>query len=655
MRKAFRATFLPGSHGPLSTRFTRVAYMRVLLAAVLLIVLTACGTAPSEQTYTQAEPEFDLELELSLIDLPVNEAHRVRFLPPLAWTVPTGQFVNDMELEIRFFNVNPNTGQASGGSLGTPLSTAKRTILNQRGTFATVFLSLTLAFDRKATEFIRAEIRVPGGPNSPVCNPAPGSATEACLGYLDMYVFKGLKLNRSKLPAGFVPTPALLGVVPIGFKVLEEQAPPVGGPAPATINALQGVSGGVLSEADGNCTSSFLTRPGQGLQAVGAGLQAVGAVGGLFTGAAASYPSSPLAPWQIGSEMAQLLRPTFYPDWSATILVVDDFSNGFELPAALFGPNPDLEALAPQISHGALVMHHLRQMAEGMIGGMYWEWDSGIGPNGHPYYLYREMGASYGLYLQAVDVGQYNTDTIPALIRTALQEYGEPASPYGVADVVVNMSFAVVPCAVLHDFNGASSINTFEDYLAALAEVNDIGEQYLEDLDQLVSVPVSISTDPLLTYLDCPLPYLWEGQPYCDGGLFNKLYHVASSGNYGGAYALYPSASPNVVSVGSLEVGASDYVVSGYSNVAEIAAPGGLFELSAAGSQIVSYAGTSFAGPAVSLFIAVDAMDWPARCPQTLAGGPPVLASGIYNMLPFYLQDFGSTELWGIHLCITPG
>lgn len=643
MRKAFRAAFLPGSAGS--------TVMRLALASLLLLVLAACGTAPPEPTPSQTELEFDLELELSLLDLPVNEAYRVRFLPPLARTMPSGQFVSDLDLEIRFFNVNPNTGQASGTPLGSTLSTSRRTILKDRGTFATVFLSLSMILERKATEYIRAEVRVPGGPNAPVCN----QVSDDCLGYLDIYVFKGFKLNRSKLPDGFVPTPALLGVLPIAFKVLEPQTPPVGGPPPATINALRGVSGGTLSESAGNCTSSFLTRPGQGLQAVGAGLQAVGAVGGMFIGPTSSYPSSLLDPAQIGLELADVLGGVS-PQVSSVLLVVDDFgdSGEYELPSELFGANPDLEALAPRITHGALVMHHLRTMLEGMGLAGTWVWATGDGPNGDPYYYYGEQGSGRGVFLQAVNVGQYNTDDIPPLILNALNSYSLPTGSLAVADAVVNMSFAIVPCAVLHDYNEASGITTFEEYLAALAQVNDIGEQYLEDLDQLVSLPANLANDPLLEYLDCPMPGTWEGQPICTDGFLNKLYHVASSGNYGGAYALYPAAAPNVISVGSLELDGADYAASDYSNVAELAAPGGLFALSTVGGQTVSYAGTSFAGPAVSLFIAVDALEILGLCPQTLQGGPPVLATGVYDMLPFYTRVYPDDGFWGLELCITP-
>lgn len=640
MRNSSEHARLPGGR---TLRRAKRWGLTTLLAALALL-LAACQTVPPEPA-PQVEPEFDLELELSHLDLPVNEQFRVRFLPPLAKKTPTGDFVSDMALEIRFFNVNPNTSEASGKSLGTTLSTAKRTIVSKRGTFSTIWLSLSLLRERKATQYLRAEIRLPGGPNAPVCN----QASEHCLGYLDIYVFRGLWLGRQTVPEGFVPVPALVGVLPMSFKVLEEQtAPPANDPAPDTIDELQGVAGGVLSSVgEGgrapNCVSAFSQRPGQGLQRVGAGLQRVGAIGGLLLVDQNAFTGSLLLPGQVGDELRTFIADDV--EYSAVILIVDDFSEGQELPPALLNGGTPISAFENQISHGALVLHHLKEMGTELVPGTLWS--EGKGANGQPYWE-RDTGPN-SLYLQVVNVGRDSTDSIPAAVLAAIEYWAD----LGVEDFIVNMSFAIVPCSVANDYEAAAGmaaleIDTFEEYLAALADVNGIGETYVPDLDRLVSMPVSVSEDPLLRFVECPVTTPGRA---CDGSvegsvdepdaLFHRLMFVASSGNYGNSYALYPAASNFVVSVGSVERTGNGFSATEYSNAAEIAAPGDLFMLETANGQTIGYTGTSFAAPAVSLYLAYDSMQYYERCRtnRVAFGQVPDLATGSYTMLPFYTLD----------------
>lgn len=647
------------------TRAKRWSVIAALLALVLL--LAACQTAPPEPA-PQAEPEFDMELELALLDLPVNEQFRVRFLPPLAKRMPTGEFVDDLALEIRFFNVNPDTGAASGTTLGSTLSTSKRTIASRRGTFSTIWFSFNMLFERKATEYLRAEIRLPGGPNAPVCN----ETSEHCLGYLDIYMFKGFWFGRQNVPDGFVPVPALLGVLPISFKVLEEQAPPADNPPPATIGELQGVAGGTLggggAEAP-NCVSPFSSRPGQGLQRVGAGLQRVGAIGGLIVGEDTSQFGVPLiSPAQVGTELLDEVAVPRDLERSAVVLIVDDFGSGYELPAGIFTSGASIATYAHQISHGALVLHHLRELGQGLDPAS--EWAKGFGADGQPYWKrgithYPEEGEPqhHFLYLQTVDVGSGSTDDVPSAILSALEYW----SDRGLEDMVVNMSFAIVPCALAEDYDAATGlaaldIDTFEKYIAALAEVNDIGQQYLNELDKLVSIPAKVEDDPLLVFTRCPIVetgLLCDGSIATDtespGALFFKLFFVASSGNYGGSYALYPAAASHVIGVGSVEHVGNTFQVSDYSNLARVAAPGDYFILPTSNGEVVAYTGTSFAAPAVSIFLAFDAMGGPERCPQPDPTGevPTVIAEGDYGddaqpMLPFYTLD-GSDSALSLH------
>lgn len=586
------------------------------LGAALLLLLSACGTYGPDQ-----QPE----LEAAALDLPVNEALRVRFLPPIAKGSPQGDFVSGLDLEIQVFNVDPATGRASGDPLGPTLSTAGGTVTSNREVYRAIWRPLRVG-EEGATEYLRLEIRLPDGGSGPVCNDPAGH----CLGYLDIQTFAGPGGGPPSAPPGFMPAP--VGALPLRFKVLES----TGGPPPATLGELTALSGERFDEQLGNCASSFLTRPSQGLQAVGAGLQAVGAVGGLFQGATADLSGTLLTTGALASELRDELAPGG-SGRNVVLFIVDDFGNGYELPAALFEADPDLEALADQISHGALVLHHLLELGSSLVPEVGWE--RGQGPDGQPQY-YLTDGHGNRLYLQVVDVGELDTDVIPDRIRAAMLYYGGHGKH--ASSMVVNMSFAVVPCAVLHDFTAAEELVTFEAYLAALAANNDVAPQYLGELDELVSTPVDLGDDPLLSFVACPLPS--DEGARCDGGhgshrgVIKSLYQVASAGNYGNAYALYPAASGFVISVGSLAATGGGYAVADYSNSAEIAAPGGLFELASVGGSTVAYAGTSFAAPVVSLFLAVDGMQADPRCQAGDLNDrqPPALAYGAYDMLPFH-------------------
>src|SRR5690606_39886842 len=224
--------------------------------------------------------------------------------------------------------------------------------------------------NRKTGTYLRLEFRLPGQGTGPVCN----TGTNVCLGYLDVKLEKS-KSNRGSIhwhdtelefqaegaPHGFVRV-SDKGKLTIKFKV----APAEGAEPPASIAELETLAtGGNFSEQAGNCAASEFARPSQGLQAVGAGLQAVGAVGGLFVGTPA--PSVVTTTKVVAEQLwSGLASSTWFKD-SVAPLVVDDFGGVFGLPAGLSNAatEADLQALMDQglLSHGALVLHQLRQMA----------------------------------------------------------------------------------------------------------------------------------------------------------------------------------------------------------------------------------------------------------------------------------------------------
>ena len=387
-------------------------------------------------------------------------------------------------------------------------------------------------------------------------------------------------------------------------------------PSPPTIGELQSLSSGEpLAEALGNCAATELELPGQGLQAVGAGLQAVGAVGGLFLGPTASFDGRLVTPQTVAGEVDDVAtgHAAYYN--VAGIMLVDDFAGRYELPAELFAAGltqAQLEDLVAtgEISHGALVLHHLLSMLDAVGYGPMYEKPNGV--TGEPLYVYASEHKGT-IVVQTLDTAGHDTAEIVKLIRKSF-EYVSLHGEYWVPEFVLNMSFAVVPCAVAADL-GASLVDTFEEYVQALRELNGIGAQYEDELATLLTTPLGAEDDPLLAFLDCPLPVkhknVCNGYSHYDGAKLLSLVNVASAGNLGHDFALYPAAWPTVISVSSQDVAPGGYSAerSGYANSGEVLAPGAFFELSEPGSgTTLAYAGTSFSAPVVTLFTALDLM-----------------------------------------------
>ncbi|HLV11267.1 MAG TPA: S8/S53 family peptidase [Trueperaceae bacterium] len=434
-----------------------------------------------------------------------------------------------------------------------------------------------------------------------------------------------------------------------------------GSPPPGSVGELKSVSGGEpLDETLGNCAATELSLPGQGLQAIGAGLQAIGAVGGLLLGPTEGFAGATTTAAKVAAEVEGVTGPMPYHARVA-VLVVDEFAGVYDLPSELTSGSPltldQLEALAAdgRLTHGALVLRHLLAMLAA-THGPYVVGSNGL--TGEP--LYR-FGGKYSsdVAVQTVDTAGRDTTAIVAAVRESLA-YLSRKGELGYTDFVVNMSFAVVPCAVAADL-GASDVTTFEDYVTAVRLVNGIGAQYEDEVAGLLTTPLGAEDDALLAFLDCPLPGEKYGLPRCDGGwakggyVLRSLVNVASAGNLGHDFALYPAAWPTVISVSSLDVVGDGYSPSrsGYANSGEVAAPGALFALSATDEdQVVAYAGTSFSAPVVTLFTAFDLASGPRCDPGDLTSTPataPALAHGAYANTPLDAVFGGAGSAIDVH------
>lgn len=641
--------------------------VKVLSPIVVLSLLVAC-----QSTGPLSPEDLDLEAE-ALVDAShvVQDDMRIRFLPPIGRSYPKVDSVPGLDIEVLIFNVDSRTRRASGPALGPALSTADGSITSYSSFYSAVWNVGKTSANRKTGTYIRLEFRLPGQSSDPICN----SDSDACLGYLDVKLQKSkarhgrirwhatdLEFEAEYVPNGFVRV-SDKGKLTIKFKV----APLEGAEPPDTIGELMTLTTGTnFDEQAGNCAASEFARPGQGLQAVGAGLQAVGAVGGLFVGDTSTFASSVTTTGTVADQLwGGLTDKKFYD--SVALLVVDDFGGVFDLPSALFGTDSvDLQALVDEgsLSHGALVLHQLRQLAADALPGF--STFSGKNPriDDDPYFKFHDSRGHY-LMIQAVDVAGLDTDLVAQRIRDAVSFIGANGG-IGFKQLVVNMSFAVVPCAVVGDaaavVGSTSAIPNFEAYVAALATANGIGRQYLDELGELVSTPVSVADEPLFTYLNCPLPVGTGASARCDGmgtGEYAKptvtsMVHVAAAGNFGNDYALYPAAWSTVVSVGSLDVLSTGYGAarSTFSNAGTILAPGNAFTLAAKDGRTIAYAGTSFSAPVVSLFAALDQMLKTTQCAPGSLTGPqaqaPALAGATlagYPLVPAFSTNGAQTAI----------
>ena len=368
-----------------------------------------------------------------------------------------------------------------------------------------------------------------------------------------------------------------------------------------------------------NCALTAMDAPGQGLYMSGTGLYMSGTIGGLNI----SNQPEPSSDYPINAMSAVPNLESFSAHRNVGIIVADKFSTpggdpayslGGDLAqlvdaaqygqAALEATFNDLQA-SGQLSHGALVMAHLHALLEAAPD------TSSEYSDGEGIFVYKR--GYHTLALKAVDVSGVNSADMVGLIDAAQGELAQ--SNYlgtgGIDVYVVNMSFALVPCEVLSPKNWEGN-DSLEAYLAELEAAGIDPDTYL--LGEAARVDES---DPLVTFLN-DLP----------GG---EGHAVASAGNYGGDAPMYPALAPDVLSVASSDLQTGAF--SGFSNYGEVAAPGWLFRIRDPASGVdvpeISYAGTSFSGPLVALYAALDLA---AKEPQCYDSKPAELVSdGIYD------------------------
>ena len=386
--------------------------------------------------------------------------------------------------------------------------------------------------------------------------------------------------------------------------------------------------GDLIIPAQGNCTLDSL-------EAREEGYRAEGGVGGL----AVLDPNNPLSPtanpYNTG---ASYLASLGWPDGSdsfhelqydVAILVLDDFK-GHEIAGGVYKLGQDVfqlsnEALPSdpleervdelelivdslvedgQLSHGALVLNHTLALVSSIPG-------VDIDEIGDTFVTFNR--GDYKIRVQGVDTYDFNTEFIASELSTAVDDLNSE----GFEHFAINMSFSIVPCSVLEDYQNALGyldIQSFDKYIDALTNANCNGCDFnslKQTIFRVATQPVDEDNDPLFNH-----DLVGSGQ-----AVFS-----ASAGNYGIQgldYALAPAAWAHVISVSSEDVGLG--TPSSFSNPAEIMIAGAWFNLTGAANfneyfneypeiSEVYYAGTSFAAPAISVFSAFDLVHTTPHC-----------------------------------------
>ena len=630
-------------------------YVKWYSPILLLLLLASCGSPQP--------PATELERLASGVDVTIDDPG-FAFLPPIGRPVDGGDFFPNAQLSIEVIALD---GTRAGESLHTvSVRDLPRFYQAQWRVADTI---------RASSNVTQVEVRV-FRTDLPVRQQlgsfeamvrAPRTRHSAAPGVLDVTRTQTvpIEMHFALVGAGVVPE-TLDGLTPLVIDsfVEDEDGSPL-------LNCI--VNEFTMPTQGFNAVGAGFNAVGAGFNAVGAGFNAVGAVGGLFLFEQSSTVSdSPevrlFDPGEAYALIADLVVPEgegkyYGPD--AAILVVDDFSTptgrAYEVPPGLLAPSASREDLTrmalDELSHGALVMHQIVKMLEDDA-----DWDrtsvDEMGNDWGPGFVVFRNDFGQRLVVAGVDTGGFETDIIPERIHNALNallQISNAEDSSSIDRVAINMSFAIVPCGVLDDYQAfvEGLPQTFEEYVAALGDANGL-RGLEEDLANLVLTPLAGEDEPLFTYISDPYGchgegwggegwggegsyyYTWEGlvtSPPGDlpcwwdsyQGQGRYVNYFASSGNFGLDYPMFPAAWPSVVGVGSQNAtfpapedpelfNFDPPTKSLFSNRAEILAPGALLELgrSEDGSQALGYAGTSFSAPVVTLYAALDFLrDWP--------------------------------------------
>jgi len=284
------------------------------------------------------------------------------------------------------------------------------------------------------------------------------------------------------------------------------------------------------------------------------------------------------------------------------IIVVDDFA-GDESGIEHFNSSKDVvesifnaqdSSTWPQ--HGEVVLNHLNLLLlasdytmsgyEVKVGGARANWTY---PNGKR------------LTIEALDFNNAKSQSIADRLESSIKKLNDD----GFENIVVNMSFALVPCSIWNDYVAhVEQYQTLEEYaqavygkneaaLSAKIDLNVYGESVvLPELIFKLTTAVNPLSDPLFKSIK----------------KHKNVTFIASAGNFGNDFSTYPAAYPNVIAVSALDLAGNKKA--SYSNSGNVLVAGGDFLLEFISGDIqkskISYKGSSFAAPELSYIAALN-------------------------------------------------
>jgi hypothetical protein len=390
-----------------------------------------------------------------------------------------------------------------------------------------------------------------------------------------------------------------------------------------------------MKENERYCVVNPFKMPGQGFSSSGR------QDGGISYDPLAFTQQSKTAS-TIGAELKTSFFASVTPSTATTntaILVVDDFGPNnpatladeavYTLGTALFTQKEfgetTVENLQAQkaLSHGALV---LRLITDEIVGaGLGYTLDTSVSTAKRKVYVRTLLdGRKYSLTVGAVNINESLSTSNPkrsdtTLITNEIVKVLGMGSPGAVSrNVVINMSFALLPCRVFTDYenwnNTTPSVQeTFEQYMKALFEKNKVipatQVTTYEGLVQDIINSTDVWSDPLKGLIAGT-----SGCPFNNCSAKRHVY-VASAGNYSLNQAMYPANWPGVVSVTGSSVDNPSTKASFFNQgeVMHVAATlklnpsdRGCFLLPTSSCKPVYFIGTSFSAPTVSVYSALD-------------------------------------------------
>ncbi len=363
-----------------------------------------------------------------------------------------------------------------------------------------------------------------------------------------------------------------------------------------------------LDDSKGNCIVNELEMPGQRWRIAGSS--------GGFTTTNLFDGDSPVN-WSLSQGVrtnssyfnSYYAKAGQYPRSGRTaILIVDNFyenSSGqttYKLGSGVFSLGNEssdaqfdvaLDNLEKQgaLSHGALVFNHANAVMN-ELADYYYSW-------GNRKVVYYNRG---NIHLEAVNLDNDRSDKVFDRTVTAINN----VAARGYTNIVVNMSFALVPCDVKDNFlENEAKYSSFEEYVEAVWKANENNSNLNSFEKSLQSITLAIATpidgDPLAELASIKIPRNPKAQ----------LQIVAAAGNYNLDYPMYPAAYSNIKDVRSLDATMSmfSYKKSFFSNAGKYKAIGAWHLLenpnnlngNYADATKLMYAGTSFAAPMYSV------------------------------------------------------